>query len=180
MWRRLHAKVGAGKAMLAVTAAVVAIAGGTTAIVLTTTQKKIPTPVVAVPTATTSSAAPGTPSSSPSALVLDTLTGEWFAHGANLTIKPDGTFTLVLRIYTENGTSVNKNANGGGHLTSAAGGSADGVITESDHTTGDGAIPLGPMHITFSPDTDSVQVTASDEQSWTFCGANAQSGLCGA
>ncbi|GAA1980259.1 serine/threonine-protein kinase [Catenulispora subtropica] len=169
LWRHLKAKLGVGKAIATLTTAAVVVAGGTTAIVLTTKQKpKTPAPVLAVPSRT--------PQTSASPLDLGPLTGDWSAHSAGLSIKPDGTFTVFQRIY---GGSFD-NAHGSGRLTRAADGTADGEITQSDHTTGDGAIPLGTVHLTFAADNDTVQIKLSDNQAYTFCGADAPVGFCGA
>lgn len=166
--------------MAAVTAAVVAVAVGTTAIVLSTTQKpKHSTPVLAIPTASTNTATtPSAPQTSTPTLTLGALTGDWAAHSAGLSVKPDGTFTVFQRVY--GGSSTNDTAHGTGRLTTAADGVAEGEITQSDVTTGDGAIPLGAVRLTFSPDNDTVRIVLSDNQSWTFCGLNAPSGFCGA
>jgi serine/threonine-protein kinase len=179
-WRHLQAKLGTGKVIATVTAAaVVTVAGGTAAIVLATTQKsKTPTPALAVPTASPGTAPTTSSVTSPPALALGSLTGDWSAHSAGLSIKPDGTFTVFQRIYGS--TDTMDTAHGTGRLTTAANGTADGEITQSDTPTGDGAIPLGAVHLTFSSDNDTVQIKLSDNDSYTFCGLNAPSGFCGA
>jgi hypothetical protein len=57
---------------------------------------------------------------------------------------------------------------------------ADGEITQSDHPFGDDELPLGTVRLTFSPADDTVQIKLSDAHAYTFCGPNAQPGLCGA
>lgn len=171
LWRRLLAKLGAAKAIAAVTAAVVVVAGGTIAIVVATTQTT-KTPTSNTPTS-------NTPTQNTQALVLDKFTGDWSAHSAGLSIKPDGTFTIFWRDYSRP-MGANDTVHGSGRLTTATANAAEGQVTQSDATTGDSAIPLGTVHLAFSQDDDTVKITLSNHELYTFCGSDAQPGFCGA
>ncbi|NUR63705.1 MAG: serine/threonine protein kinase [Catenulispora sp.] len=187
-WRHLTHKLGVGKAVATVTTAAVAVVGGTTAIVVAANQngkgkpatQSAPSNPSTQDSLSSSPASPASPSIENTTLALGPLQGDWSAHSAGLSIKPDGTFKIFQRIY--GATDTMATATGTGRLTKAADGAADGEITQSDHTTGDAAIPLGAVHLTFSAGNDTVQITlgGSQSESYTFCGDQAPPGFCGA
>jgi hypothetical protein len=163
------------------TAAVVTATGVTVAVVLVTNDKPKQAAAIPVPPppASSQSLAPTTPkppSTTPTTLDLGQLPGAWVAHSSGFTVKPDGTFTMTERIY---GTTPDQWVHAGGHITSASGGGADGEITQSDVTTGQVSIPLGPVHVTFASGTDTVDVRQGGID-YTFCGTKAPVGYCGA
>ncbi|GAA1982721.1 serine/threonine-protein kinase [Catenulispora subtropica] len=177
--RHASAKLGAAKTAAVATAAVTATAGITTAVVFATSTKPAAHPPVPAKSASLVSSgrtsATPSPTPTPTALALGVLPGDWVAHFGGITIASDGTFTVKIR--NQKG-GFNDMFTAEGHLTSATGTAADGVVTKSDFPAGDN-LSLGPVHITFAKDTDTVDFTQG-KTDITFCGHSAPAGYCGA
>ncbi|NUP46929.1 MAG: protein kinase [Catenulispora sp.] len=181
--RHATAKLGAAKTAALATVAVTATAGVTAVVVTTTTAKPSPHPPVAAVSASLTSSAPVTSptpaatvaTSTPAALNLGPLADTWIAHFGVLTIAADGTFTVKIRDI--NG-GPNDTLNAEGHLTSADGTSADGVVTKTQMPEPDG-VPLGPVHITYVKESASVDFIQG-KVDMGFCSHASPVGYCGA
>ncbi|MFD9818079.1 hypothetical protein [Streptomyces violascens] len=107
--------------------------------------------------------------------------GDWHGHGNAMTVKTDGSFTMVKRTYKscdQNpppcdpnvGSQINDGAQASGRLDTVSGTVATGVIT----TTNDGPLlPAGPVTFTFDAANDAINALRLN-----WCGPKAPSGIC--
>ena len=117
---------------------------------------------------------------------LGPFVGEWSAHGAGLTVRPDGSASLVWRTYRwcsddprppcdgMNGDEIVSGGRASLRLDVVSGHEAHGTVDDSSDPS---RLPAGsPITLRLLPD-DQLEVQPA---AFTFCGPSAPPGACGA
>jgi peptide/nickel transport system substrate-binding protein len=178
----LAALAGAGTALLARGSQSTGVSSASTR----TTSPKTSATSARTPTTTPAAKATATTGRSSSATVTSfaLFAGGWGAHGGGIAVRPDGSFSVLMRTYrwcSDNPPPCDSMANnvitGGdsasGNLTSSSGDIATGVVTATSDPTD---TPAGPVTFTLDPSTDVLSVSGIG----SFCGPQAAPGACGA
>jgi hypothetical protein len=128
--------------------------------------------------------AEGSPSPGTAATSFASFAGGWGGHDGGIDIKADGSFTISVRTYTWCteasppcdkivGNTIVPGDIASGHLSTASGHTATGVVTKTTDSKG---TPTGAIDFTLHPGTDTLSVSGIGD----LCGPQAAAGACGA